>query len=76
MGQAALAHLRALNAAAVNVVELERALTEAFVQHPDAAILTSSLSVNGRSVPSLRTIIRLSTSSPGWARRTATMPWR
>jgi len=41
MGQAALAHLRALNAAAANVVELERALTEAFVQHPDAAILTS-----------------------------------
>jgi transposase len=41
MGQAALAHLRALNAAAANVVELEHALTEAFVQHPDAAILTS-----------------------------------
>ena len=40
-GPGALAHLRALNAAAANVVELEHALAEAFVQHPDAAILTS-----------------------------------
>jgi transposase len=41
MGQTALAHLRALNAAVANVVELERALGEAFAQHPDAAIITS-----------------------------------
>ena len=41
MGQTALAHLRALNAAVANVVELEHALGEAFAQHPDAAIITS-----------------------------------
>jgi transposase len=41
MGQAALAHLRALDAAVANVVELEHALGEAFSQHPDAAIITS-----------------------------------
>ena len=41
MGQTALAHLRALNAAVANVVELERALGEAFAQHPDATIITS-----------------------------------
>jgi transposase len=41
MGQTALAHLRALNAAVANVVELEQALGEAFAQHPDAAIITS-----------------------------------
>ena len=41
MGQAALAHLRALDAAVANVVELEHALGEAFAQHPDAAIITS-----------------------------------
>ena len=41
MGQAALAHLRALDAAVANVVELEHALGEAFPRHPDAAIITS-----------------------------------
>jgi transposase len=41
MGQAALAHLRALDAAVANIVELEHALGEAFSQHPDAAIITS-----------------------------------
>ena len=41
MGQAALAHLRALDAAVANVAELEHALGEAFAQHPDAAIITS-----------------------------------
>jgi hypothetical protein len=41
MGQAAAAHLRALDTAVANIAELEHALTEAFAQHPDAAILTS-----------------------------------
>src|SRR3954451_15462441 len=41
MGQQALAHLRTLDAAAANTVELEHALAEAFHQHPDAPILTS-----------------------------------
>ena len=41
MGQQALAHLRTLDAAAANTVELEHALGEAFHQHPDAPILTS-----------------------------------
>jgi transposase len=41
MGQSALAHLRALNTAVANAVELEHALGEAFSQHPDAAIITS-----------------------------------
>ena len=41
MGQAALAHLRALDTAVANIAELEHALGEAFAQHPDAAILTS-----------------------------------
>ncbi len=41
MGQAALAHLRALNTAVANIAELEHALAEAFTQHPDVAILTS-----------------------------------
>jgi len=41
MGQAALAHLRALDTAVANIAELENALGEAFAQHPDAAILTS-----------------------------------
>jgi transposase len=41
MGQQALAHLRALNTAVGNTVELEHALGEAFAQHPDASILTS-----------------------------------
>ena len=41
MGLHALAHLRALNTAVANVVELEQALSEAFQQHPDAAIITS-----------------------------------
>jgi transposase len=41
MGQQALAHLRALNTAVGNTIELEHALAEAFAQHPDAPILTS-----------------------------------
>jgi hypothetical protein len=41
MGQQALAHVRALNTAVANTVELEHALGEAFAQHPDAPILTS-----------------------------------
>jgi transposase len=41
MGQQALAHLRALNTAVGNTLELEHALGEAFAQHPDAPILTS-----------------------------------
>ena len=41
MGQQTLAHLRTLDAAVSNTIELEHALGEAFDQHPDAAILTS-----------------------------------
>jgi transposase len=41
MGQQVLAHLRTLDTAAANTVELEHALAEAFHQHPDAPILTS-----------------------------------
>jgi transposase len=41
MSQQTLAHLRTLDAAVSNTIELEHALGEAFDQHPDAAILTS-----------------------------------
>jgi len=41
MGQQAVAYARTLAVATANIAELERALTEAFEQHPDAAIITS-----------------------------------
>jgi transposase len=41
MGRQALAHLHTLNTSVANVADLEQALSEAFAQHPDAAILTS-----------------------------------
>src|SRR5205823_12586679 len=37
----ALAYLRLLNAAVTNIEELERSLTTAFREHPDAPIITS-----------------------------------
>jgi hypothetical protein len=41
MGRQALAHLHTLNTSVANVADLEQALGEAFIQHPDAAIITS-----------------------------------